>query len=276
MGALKDAIKGIGDMIVDFSELEVVTLSGTLSAAYDGSADNATTALKWSALVTDSLDEANGKVNLAVSTVIKFDGDSYKFISDGATETQLAAHDAAVEAALETRAGCWSFFVTRLKTWPSRTRQLGRNPISPSSMPGLSLDGACSVLRASAPSPLRLPEAFESCFDAIGEEGMMGRLPRSVDEVPTDLAGPGHEAALRKRLQRLGYLSAFHADRGVFDAAIRKFQEEAGLVVDGWTGARTWEALQELFTFENPFNAARWFGGDGNCCRPFDGHCDCG
>ena len=130
-------------------------------------------------------------------------------------------------------------------------------------MPGLSVNAASSELRNADPSSLQLPAAFEVCFNGLSSEGMMGTMPRSAAEVPAEVAGHGYNAALRKRLQQLGYLKSANATVPQFDSALRRFQQDAGLVVDGWNGAQTWDALQQLFTFEDPFQAERWFTPEG-------------
>ena len=134
-----------------------------------------------------------------------------------------------------------------------------------------SLDAAFSALRADNPSPELSAGAFETCLGGLGEVGIMGRLPRSSDEAPPELAGPGHLQALQKRLVRLGYLAASAVPQDpdaavasdVLRAAVRSFQGEADLTADGWVGAETWNALQQLFTFEEPLDAKRWFSADG-------------
>ena len=69
---------------------------------------------------------------------------------------------------------------------------------------------------------------------------------------------------IRNRLANLGYLPK-DSGRPFLDKsleqAIRWFQQEADLTVDGWVGEQTWTALQELVSFENPSNLQRWFRG---------------
>ena len=73
------------------------------------------------------------------------------------------------------------------------------------------------------------------------------------------------EPVLRDRLYRLGYLPAESLkkhNREELKSAIKVLQREAGLTVDGWVGAQSWSALQELFTFENDSNLSRWNTGE--------------
>ncbi|MCE2027499.1 peptidoglycan-binding domain-containing protein [Sessilibacter corallicola] len=66
---------------------------------------------------------------------------------------------------------------------------------------------------------------------------------------------------LRDRLYQLGYLSKKHPtgkDSGDLQDAITTLQAEAGLAIDGWVGLQTWQALQELFSFEHDSNLTKW------------------
>ncbi len=129
MSTLSDSLSKLGSIVVDFTELEVITLTGTLSQRYNalpappaGGAATAAgeanpvgtspTTLKWSDLVSSAVTNPAGEVVLAASTLIKFDGDSYKFISidPRVTPAHLAAHDAAVKAGMDTRMALLGFF----------------------------------------------------------------------------------------------------------------------------------------------------------------------
>ncbi|MFK7945916.1 MAG: peptidoglycan-binding protein [Paracoccaceae bacterium] len=95
--------------------------------------------------------------------------------------------------------------------------------------------------------------------------------------VPADdlLAADAHQAfpqsrirAARSWLFALGYL-AMDEDRADYDpalqSAVTRFQQEAGLVVDGWIGAhQTWPRLQALVTFEAALDPAHWSQPDGS------------
>lgn len=74
--------------------------------------------------------------------------------------------------------------------------------------------------------------------------------------------------AVRSWLFALGYL-ARNEDRADYDAtltaAVKQFQQDAGLTADGWIGARqTWPRLQELVTFEQPLDPDHWSLSDGS------------
>lgn len=79
-------------------------------------------------------------------------------------------------------------------------------------------------------------------------------MPANEDEFKPDEFGENNVKVLRDRLYRLGYLGKGTGnDHDIDDKlreAIRAFQREAVLTVDGWVGAQTWQALQELFAFE--------------------------
>lgn len=69
---------------------------------------------------------------------------------------------------------------------------------------------------------------------------------------------------IRNRLANLGYLLKDSGRPYVdeeLEQAVRWFQEDADLEVDGWVGEQTWTALQELVSFESPSNLLRWFRG---------------
>lgn len=70
--------------------------------------------------------------------------------------------------------------------------------------------------------------------------------------------------AVRARLKLLQYeFSEVDKSPEVLDpaleAAVREFQREAGITVDGWVGPETWGALQQLVSFETPMQVEHWF-----------------
>ncbi|MGD9136195.1 MAG: peptidoglycan-binding protein [Desulfobacterales bacterium] len=103
---------------------------------------------------------------------------------------------------------------------------------------------------------------------ALGEDftqsevnGLFVPLPLEEPQKSKDVS---RIKTIRNRLANLGYLPK-DSGRPYLDQelgqAIRRFQQEADLVVDGWVGEQTWTALQELVSFENPSNLLRWFHG---------------
>lgn len=113
------------------------------------------------------------------------------------------------------------------------------------------------------------PERWER-FERIS--GLLERLTRTEQKLELaplpagdtnwDEARPGNvEHNLRKeavvaRLKLLGY--TFEQGSGALREAVRRFQKDAGLEVDGWVGRLTWEALDELITLEPPLKLERW------------------
>lgn len=80
-------------------------------------------------------------------------------------------------------------------------------------------------------------------------------------EAEADRDHPVRVRAVRARLQRLGYLDQDSEAETVepdLRHAISQFQTDAGITSDGWVGAETWEALQELVAFEPSFTLTRW------------------
>lgn len=96
-------------------------------------------------------------------------------------------------------------------------------------------------------------------------EGVVRPLPTTAREFERRSFGPGHLRVIRNRFYRLGYLAADSEEDNIdyeLRTAIRQFQREAKLTVDGWVGMQTWQALQELFAFEPPTELRRWLEGD--------------
>ena len=48
-----------------------------------------------------------------------------------------------------------------------------------------------------------------------------------------------------------------------FQNAIRSFQKEAGLTIDGWSGGQTWKVIKSLVNFESKTEIDRWVKEDG-------------
>ena len=102
-------------------------------------------------------------------------------------------------------------------------------------------------------------------FDLARTSGIFNPLP---EEEPRESHDASRIRTIRSRLACLGYLGH---DSGlpIIDLflirATKKFQQDAGLTEDGWVGRQTWQALQELVSFESPRHTTRWFAGNGPC-----------
>lgn len=77
-------------------------------------------------------------------------------------------------------------------------------------------------------------------------------------------------------LYLLGYLTSKPAkgshqrqNKAEFKKAVKKFQEDAGLIVDSWVGDQSWRALQALVGFESDTDIQRWTLPDGSYCKAF-------
>ena len=105
---------------------------------------------------------------------------------------------------------------------------------------------------------------FEAVIEATArayDKGVLEPLPQAAGEVITDALIASRLCTVRTRLYLLGYLKSDNGspcrDHGL-DHAILRFQEEAGLTVDGWVGPESWTALQQLVTFEEPTHLEAW------------------
>lgn len=96
-------------------------------------------------------------------------------------------------------------------------------------------------------------------FDRAEREGLFVPLPEAEPESSSDSS---RVRAIRNRLANLGYLDKDSESPDLDEElreAVRSFQREAGLTVDGWVGSgETWPALQELVNFETPLNLSFW------------------
>jgi hypothetical protein len=113
------------------------------------------------------------------------------------------------------------------------------------------------------------PEAygkFETLLAEASQREVLSDLPASLEESG---AAPGRaEAAIDyelraqvigERLWLLGYLALedklqarrlYSKDQAAFLDAVSRFQDEAGLIQDGWVGKKTWTLLSNLVNFE--------------------------
>ncbi|HYI02219.1 peptidoglycan-binding domain-containing protein [Hyalangium sp.] len=74
------------------------------------------------------------------------------------------------------------------------------------------------------------------------------------------------KSAVRARLELLGYAPGAEGDSSTLRQAVRQFQQDAQIDVDGWVGRQTWEALDEFITLEPPLQLERWYPSGGSPC----------
>lgn len=99
-------------------------------------------------------------------------------------------------------------------------------------------------------------------FEIAGSRGIFHPLP---EEAPGEAHHASRVRTVRSRLACLGYLrhdSGLAVIDPLLTHAIRQFQHDAGLIEDGWVGGQTWQALQELVSFEGRRDIGRWVGDD--------------
>ncbi len=110
-------------------------------------------------------------------------------------------------------------------------------------------------------------EEIDALLTQATEEGVVPELPATEEEVLAKPQLPGQVLSARTWLYLLGYLRKRQLDVPEIDnplrRAIREFQTEAQLEVDGWIGEQTWSALQQLVSFEAPIELDRWFESNG-------------
>ncbi|MFZ5773337.1 MAG: peptidoglycan-binding domain-containing protein [Thermodesulfobacteriota bacterium] len=112
--------------------------------------------------------------------------------------------------------------------------------------------------------------ALRQDFDLAGKRGIFNPLPEEEPPIAQDAP---RLRTIRSRLAGLGYL---RQDAGLLIRdpllihAIKKFQQDAGLTTDGWVGRQTWQALQELVSFERQGDIGRWFIGNNSPCRALE------
>jgi hypothetical protein len=122
-----------------------------------------------------------------------------------------------------------------------------------------------------SPAPLPLPDtnllagrgAAEAALLSLDRDLVTLEEQTALAPQPGLLGGRPAEAqqlraqALRLRLDMLGYLKG--SSDGALAQALRAFQQEAGLPVEGRANAQTWEALRELVTLESRLDLDRWY-----------------
>lgn len=84
------------------------------------------------------------------------------------------------------------------------------------------------------------------------------RLPQGELEENKQL-DPNIRRVIIDRLVHLQYLSSRQGVNNIeLTNAIFDLQSEAGLATDRWLGFQTWQAIQQVFTFEEPTHLERW------------------
>lgn len=110
--ALKDALKSLNEAVKDLTSLHVQTFTGSLKVDIDKS--NGFDELK-KLIETQS---ASGEVKLVAESLVKFDGDSYNFITSdiqNAPPQALDIHQNAVTSGLNNRLALLELFQDLIK-----------------------------------------------------------------------------------------------------------------------------------------------------------------
>lgn len=107
MAGISDAIDQLKNVVVDLTTLEVVTLTGDISATLNTTGGSV---IDWKK-VMDNATAAGGKtVTLVAATKIDFDGDSTLYVTSQPVPAGLLdAHKAAVESGQKVRAELVAF-----------------------------------------------------------------------------------------------------------------------------------------------------------------------
>lgn len=105
---------------------------------------------------------------------------------------------------------------------------------------------------------------------ALGLDASVSKhyLPNAtvMSDNPNETDSSAYIRAVRARLIELGYLGEGHkfSNRhsphvdSVFVKKIKRFQQDAGIIIDGWAGNVTWQALECLVSFENKQSPQQW------------------
>lgn len=100
----KEAVDKLGEALVDFSELEVITFTGDVTAILTTTGNKKS--IDWSKLL-ESASAQDGRVQLVAATQLKIDGDAYTFQTNAGLARQddlLKIHAATLEASQRGRA----------------------------------------------------------------------------------------------------------------------------------------------------------------------------
>lgn len=117
------------------------------------------------------------------------------------------------------------------------------------------------LLGAEKSAVLDMPyRTLSNRLDLMSKPNLLENLPEENE------INPLRFSVMSEQLWLLGYLqkkldidSAAKAQSSKsFKTAVRRFQREANLIVDGWIGNQTWRALDELVGFESEIKLADW------------------
>jgi len=102
--------------------------------------------------------------------------------------------------------------------------------------------------------------AFEDEVDAGIRAGIIPRLPTAKIQTGKVSMDRDIRRVLVDRLMHLQYLEGNPAQvsNNALNSAIERLQNEANLHTDSWLGYQTWQAIQQVFSFEDPTHLERW------------------
>ncbi len=106
---------------------------------------------------------------------------------------------------------------------------------------------------------------FESLLNKAEDEGFVNKIPMNESETYSKEKQQVRLITIAHRLFILGYLpkkiEAKNLDGQMehLKTAVLSFQQHAGLMVDKWVGPKTWDALDQLVSFESDIKLADWF-----------------
>lgn len=114
---------------------------------------------------------------------------------------------------------------------------------------------------------------FEEILDQVEQPNKIVSVPHSKASFNALKQDKQLYTYVWNRLYQLGYLSTAkpalaHGPRKTtrkaennkanLELALRTFQNEANIVCDGWLGLQTWQALQQLYAFDEPVHLSDW------------------
>jgi hypothetical protein len=103
---------------------------------------------------------------------------------------------------------------------------------------------------------------LESILETAEAKGGLKQIPQS--EKAFD-ANADIIIRLKNRLYHLGYLSKLRESSDMNERerkALKQYQTDAGVTVDGWVGQESWQVLEDLFSFEADSHIEHWTSDD--------------